>query len=99
MFARWTSSSHKAVEMLALDRGPGMADVPRCLGDGYSTGGSLGQGLGAVRRLSTDFDIYSMPERGTAVYCQVAAEIGGKAARKPEIVGMGGDQHPGTGGD
>ncbi len=82
----WTSSSHKAVEMLALDRGPGMADVPRCLGDGYSTGGSLGQGLGAARRLSTDFDIYSMPERGTAVYCQVAPEDGGKAARSRKLL-------------
>ena len=59
----------------------------------------MGQGLGAARRLSTDFDIYSMPERGTAVYCQVAAEDADKADAKPEIVGMGGDQHPGTGGD
>src|SRR5271155_4381687 len=38
------SPSPKAVEIIAVDRGPGMADLPRCLGDGYSTGGSLGQG-------------------------------------------------------
>jgi anti-sigma regulatory factor (Ser/Thr protein kinase) len=53
--------------MLALDRGPGIADVDRCLRDGFSTAGSLGTGLGAIRRLSTVFDIYSGPG-GTAVY-------------------------------
>src|SRR6185436_1518023 len=41
------------VEVVALDRGPGMANVTRCLEDGYSTAGSPGTGLGAVQRLST----------------------------------------------
>ena len=36
------------LEMLGLDKGPGMADVGRCLADGYSTAGSPGTGLGAV---------------------------------------------------
>src|SRR5690348_7468410 len=45
------------VEMLALDRGPGMADVERCMMDGYSTIGTPGTGLGAVRRLADEFDI------------------------------------------
>jgi anti-sigma regulatory factor (Ser/Thr protein kinase) len=55
------------VEILAIDKGPGMADVGRCLQDGFSTGGTAGQGLGAVRRLSTDFDIYSGVGGGTVV--------------------------------
>jgi anti-sigma regulatory factor (Ser/Thr protein kinase) len=55
------------VELLAIDRGPGMHDVARCLTDGYSTGGTAGTGLGAVRRLSDEFDIYSMPGEGTVV--------------------------------
>ena len=53
------------VELLAIDQGPGMADVRRCLQDGYSSGGTHGEGLGAVRRLSSAFDIYSMLGRGT----------------------------------
>lgn len=55
------------VELLAIDRGPGMADVERCMKDGYSTRGTPGTGLGAVRRLADEFDIYSMPGEGTVV--------------------------------
>ncbi|MGP1385910.1 MAG: SpoIIE family protein phosphatase [Thainema sp.] len=55
------------IEVLALDRGPGMADVAACLQDGYSTAGTSGNGLGAIRRLSSFFDIYSWPSKGTAL--------------------------------
>jgi len=55
------------VEILSLDRGPGMENVRRCLEDGYSTAGSPGTGLGAMARLSSLFDLYSLPGRGTAV--------------------------------
>ena len=69
----------KGVELIAIDRGRGMADVARCRADGYSTAGSPGQGLGAVHRLSAQMDIYSTPERGTAVYSRV--EAGERGAR------------------
>jgi len=55
------------IEMIALDRGPGMANPAACLRDGFSTGGSPGTGLGAISRLSTVFDSFSLPEQGTAV--------------------------------
>ena len=55
------------LELLALDRGPGMRDVERCLTDGYSTGSTPGTGLGAVRRLADEFDIYTAPGDGTIV--------------------------------
>jgi hypothetical protein len=35
--------------------------------DGYSTGGTPGTGLGAIRRLADEFDIYSHPGEGTVV--------------------------------
>ncbi len=60
------------IEILALDRGPGMANVAACLRDGYSTTGSLGQGLGAIRRLSTNFELYSAPGVGTALLVQLS---------------------------
>ena len=40
------TGSSKILEMLSIDLGPGMADVSRCLQDGYSTGGTAGNGLG-----------------------------------------------------
>jgi anti-sigma regulatory factor (Ser/Thr protein kinase) len=61
-----------AVELVALDKGPGMADVDACLVDGYSTAGSPGTGLGAVRRISTQFDCYSRAGTGAAVLSRIA---------------------------
>lgn len=55
------------LELLALDRGPGMSDVARCMRDGYSTGGTAGTGLGAIQRLADDFDLFSQPGEGTVV--------------------------------
>lgn len=56
------------MEMLAIDRGPGMRDVDKCLKDGYSTNGTTGNGLGAISRLSTNFDIFSIENSGTVVF-------------------------------
>lgn len=57
----------EGLEILALDDGPGMSDVARCLGDGYTTVGTRGTGLGAVRRLSQRFGVFSRPGQGTAI--------------------------------
>ena len=55
------------LEVLALDRGPGMSDLNRCLRDGYSTGSSPGEGMGAIMRLSSTSDFYTVPAKGTAI--------------------------------
>lgn len=60
------------VEMMALDRGDGLADAEAALSDGHSTGGTAGAGLGAVRRQSRTFDICSSFGRGMAVLSRVA---------------------------
>ena len=65
------SRGQRGIEMIALDRGPGMSDVGRCLQDGYSTAGSPGTGLGAITRLATEFDIHSVAGTGTAVLARV----------------------------
>ncbi|MGW6130984.1 ATP-binding SpoIIE family protein phosphatase [Cellulomonas sp. NPDC055163] len=62
-----------AVEVVASDPGPGMADVPAALVDGHSTVGTLGIGLGAVRRLATAWDLFSAPGHGTVVTAVFAA--------------------------
>lgn len=71
------------VELLALDRGRGMSDVERCLEDGYSTQGSAGQGLGAIRRQSSAFDIASWPGLGTAVLARIGARRPGRPGPPP----------------
>ncbi|MGZ4436218.1 MAG: SpoIIE family protein phosphatase [Nocardioidaceae bacterium] len=55
------------VEIVALDRGPGMRDVRALFSDGTSTTGTLGIGLGALRRLSSHHDVHSVPGHGTVV--------------------------------
>ena len=57
----------RTVEILSIDAGPGMADVGRCLQDGYSTGNSLGMGLPGARRLMDEFELVSTVGRGTTV--------------------------------
>lgn len=51
-------ASEAVLELVCLDRGPGM-NLEACLQDGYSTAGTAGTGLGAVKRLSDGFDAYS----------------------------------------
>ncbi|MET0299491.1 MAG: ATP-binding protein [Flavitalea sp.] len=55
----------KELELISIDNGPGITDVPRMLQDGVSTKNTLGQGLGAIKRLSDQFQIYSGKELGT----------------------------------
>lgn len=73
LVGRTEGAAGPAVEILALDRGPGMRDVPMCLRDGYSTAGTAGNGLGAVQRQSTVMDVWSQPGGGTAVLARIAA--------------------------
>ena len=80
MLVRGASSGPDSdIEIIALDRGPGIAEIARALGDGYSTSGSPGTGLGAARRMADEFDIYSQRGRGTVVLARVRA----KRARRP----------------
>lgn len=55
------------LRVLGVDKGPGIADVSKALTDGHSTAGSMGTGLGAIRRVSDSFDLYSSPVVGTVV--------------------------------
>lgn len=61
------------VEALVTDRGRGMVNVAECFRDGYSTGGTMGTGLGAARRIAHAFDIHSQPGGGTVVVARLWA--------------------------
>jgi anti-sigma regulatory factor (Ser/Thr protein kinase) len=79
----------EGIEILAIDRGPGMPDVPRARQDGFSTAGTLGHGLGSIERQSDFFQIYSQPS-GTIAVSQLWCERGHSAVRQPryEIGGV-----------
>jgi anti-sigma regulatory factor (Ser/Thr protein kinase) len=76
------------IEILALDRGPGIADLTRSLRDGHSTVGSPGIGLGGIQRSSSEFEIYSKAGQGTAVMSRVWAQ-GPARPSPPRIAEVG----------
>ena len=61
-------------EILALDNGPGISDISRAMQDGVTTTGTLGQGLGALKRLSNNFYLYSILNWGTVCYSKLYAD-------------------------
>lgn len=85
VFRRLRGRVQDGIEVLALDRGPGMNNVAECMRDGYSTAGSPGTGLGAVNRLAHRFEIYSGREVGTVVL----ARLWNGAARHAEGTDIG----------
>jgi anti-sigma regulatory factor (Ser/Thr protein kinase) len=63
--------SGPGLEILAVDRGPGISDLQRSFTDGYSSTDTAGTGLGAITRLSTEFDVYSQPGKGTVLVARI----------------------------
>ncbi|MCF6406018.1 ATP-binding protein/SpoIIE family protein phosphatase [Chitinophaga filiformis] len=60
-----TDTPQPAIEIIAIDSGPGITDLARMMQDGISTARTLGHGLGAVKRLSDFLQIYSVKGWGT----------------------------------
>jgi anti-sigma regulatory factor (Ser/Thr protein kinase) len=56
-----------AIEIKAVDRGPGFIDKQSALSDHYSTSGTLGLGLPGVARIMDALEIESEPGAGAAV--------------------------------
>jgi anti-sigma regulatory factor (Ser/Thr protein kinase) len=75
------------VEAIALDRGPGIANLAESMRDGYSTAGSPGTGLGALQRMTTRFDMWSAPGKGTIARFEVWPKALGAPPRGRWLVG------------
>ncbi|HET6710380.1 SpoIIE family protein phosphatase, partial [Amycolatopsis sp.] len=71
----------RGVDVLAADDGPGMADLDHWLLDGNTTTATLGTGLGAVRRMATEFRITSSPAAGTLAAARLLAPAAPPARR------------------
>jgi anti-sigma regulatory factor (Ser/Thr protein kinase) len=74
----------RGLEMLAVDRGRGIADPASALAGAGATSGGLGIGLGSVRRLASSFDLYTGVSKGTVVLGRFDAD------RAPDDAAPGG---------
>ncbi|CAM5578789.1 anti-sigma regulatory factor [Streptomyces spiroverticillatus] len=61
------------VEIVAADRGPGIPDLDAALTDGWTTTKTLGAGLGAARRIASEFTLRTRPGAGTLICARVFA--------------------------
>lgn len=78
------------IEILCLDKGPGMSEPLRMLEDGVSTFGSAGEGLGAIKRQSSFFDIYSLPSLGTVILVHITkSSLKSKIIQEPNRLEIG----------
>jgi anti-sigma regulatory factor (Ser/Thr protein kinase) len=91
------------IELISIDNGPGMMNPARMIQDGMSTSKTLGHGLGSIKRLSHEFDLYSQAGWGTIVLSRVYNEpekIKGKENSmiiRPIIVAKPGETKSGDG--
>lgn len=70
--------------IVAMDCGPGIPDLARAMSDGYSTAGTMGGGLGAMKRMATEFEIFT-GQRGTVVLLGVGDT---EASEGTRVAGM-----------
>ena len=65
---------HKSLgRLLALDRGPGIPDVGKAMTDGFSTSGTMGGGLGAMKRIASGLEIFT-GRTGTIVLVELGED-------------------------
>jgi len=67
LFVGTNAGNATGLQIVAMDRGRGIHDIPSSLRDGVSSAGTAGNGLGAIKRLATTFDLYSIVGAGTVV--------------------------------
>jgi anti-sigma regulatory factor (Ser/Thr protein kinase) len=75
------------IELIALDKGPGISNLAASLSDGYSTAGTAGTGLGAVVRQSHFVDIASWHGNGTAVLARLEPGLPSEGSRDTSRIG------------
>lgn len=64
-------NGYNEIEIYCLDKGVGFENVSKIMNDGYSTSNTLGHGLGSIKRLSNEFQIYSMKNWGCVQYVRI----------------------------
>ncbi len=89
------------IELISIDKGPGMARPAKMMQDGVSTSNTMGHGLGSIKRLSDTFDLYSQVDWGTIVLSRVYNDPksikSNKVIIRPIVVAKPGEVHSGDG--
>ena len=75
-----SARGRSGVEVVAEDRGPGIADIELAMTDRFSTSGTLGLGLPGVKRMMSSVEINTRLGQGTQVVARKFAE---GALRRP----------------
>lgn len=66
---------HNEIEIYCLDKGVGFENLSKIMNDGYSSSNTLGHGLGSIKRLSNDFQIYSMKNWGCVQHVKICDKL------------------------
>ena len=74
LFKKIQQNNIPGIEIISLDQGPGMRNADHLMQDGVSTTNSMGTGMGAIQRLSDQFDLYSLPDWGTLLLSRIFKE-------------------------
>lgn len=82
LYRIYDEKGEKAFEALCVDHGPGIRDVNQAMKDGVSTRNTLGQGLGAIARLSNLSQVYSLSGWGTIVYSRCYQQSGREVSQE-----------------
>jgi anti-sigma regulatory factor (Ser/Thr protein kinase) len=81
-----SAGAARAIDVIAFDKGPGIADLSGAMHDGVSSAGTPGTGLGAMRRQSDFFDAYTAPGKGSAFHMRIWN--GAPAALRHDFAGI-----------
>ncbi|WEK36499.1 MAG: SpoIIE family protein phosphatase [Candidatus Pseudobacter hemicellulosilyticus] len=73
------------IELISVDNGPGINDLNYMMQDGASSKKTLGQGLGAIKRLSDFLQIYTNKAWGTILLCRFFLQALPAAASKDPV--------------
>lgn len=76
LLAGLQQGSHRGIQVIARDEGPGIRDVAQAMQYGYSTRKGLGVGLPGAKWLMDEFDIVSKVGKGTTVTMKKWLKIG-----------------------
>lgn len=63
--------NNQCIELISIDNGPGITDPLKMIADGMSTSNTLGHGLGAIKRMSDVFQLYSLKDWGTILLSRI----------------------------
>jgi len=88
----------KGLKVEATDHGPGIRDLNEAFADGYSSSGTLGDGLGSVNRLMDSLEVFSEENTGTHITAKKWLYHSTVVARKlenPYDIGGASRSHPG----